>query len=124
MGIAKVLKPRARTLVEMAEMGRYFFSRGVTLDEKAAAKHLTAESKPLLEKVRAQLAETEWNTAALDAVVKSVSESASVGMGKVAQPIRVAVTGGTTSPGIGETLELIGKDESLQRIDAAIARIQ
>lgn len=123
VGIAKVLKPRARTLVEMAEMGRYFFSRGVTLDEKAAAKHLTAESKPLLEKVRAQLAETEWNTAALDAVVKSVSESASVGMGKVAQPIRVAVTGGTTSPGIGETLELIGKDESLQRIDAAIARI-
>lgn len=122
-GIVRALRPRAKTLVEMAEMGRYFFSSGVQLDEKAAQKHLTADSKPLLEKVREKLQGAAWDTASLDAVIKAVSEEASVGMGKVAQPVRVAVTGGTTSPGIGETLELIGKDESLRRIDAAISRI-
>lgn len=64
----------------------------------------------------------EWSVEALDGVVKQVSEASSVGMGKVAQPIRVALTGNTTSPGIGETLVLVGRDESLLRIDAALTR--
>ena len=59
---------------------------------------------------------TPWSAAALDAVIKAVSEPAGVGMGKVAQPVRVAVTGNTVSPGIGETLELIGRDEALARM--------
>ena len=57
-----------------------------------------------------------------DEVVKKVSEQAGVGMGKVAQPVRVAATGGTVSPGIGETLELLGREETLHRLDAALAR--
>ena len=64
-----------------------------------------------------------WTPEALEGVVKAVSESAQVGMGKVAQPIRVSVTGGTASPGIGETLQLIGREETLRRIDAALASI-
>jgi glutamyl-tRNA synthetase len=121
--IAVALRPRAKTVKEMAEMASYFFSAGVTLDEKAAAKFVNPETKPLLEAARGALAELPaWATVEIDAVVKAVSEKASVGMGKVAQPLRVAVTGGTTSPGIGETLEIVGRDESLARIDAALKR--
>lgn len=116
-------RERAKTLEEMATSALPYFQRGVTLDEKAAAKHLTADSKPLLQQVRDGIsALPEWTVEQLDAVVKAVSEKAGVGMGKVAQPVRVAVTGGTVSPGIGETLLLLGRDEALQRMDAALAR--
>jgi glutamyl-tRNA synthetase len=121
--MVEVLRARARTLQEMAEMAAYFFSDGVALDEKAAAKHLGPESKPVLQAVREALAAAaEWKTEPLDGAIKAVSEQLKVGMGKVAQPVRVAVTGNTASPGIGETLELVGREQSLKRIDAALAR--
>jgi len=117
-------RERAKTQQEMADMALKYFQHGVALEEKAAAKHLTAESKPLLAQVREHAAAlSQWSAAALDDVVKKVSEQAAVGMGKVAQPVRVAVTGGTVSPGIGETLELLGREESLHRLDAALARL-
>jgi glutamyl-tRNA synthetase len=122
--IVLALRERSKTLVEMAELARFFFGRGVSIDEKAAAKHLTPESKSLLAQVGERLASApRWEAPALDTAIKAVSESAAVGMGKVAQPVRVAVTGGTVSPGIGETLELIGRDEALRRIDEALQRI-
>lgn len=121
--VVLAFRERAKTQQEMADMALKYFQHGVTLEEKAAAKHLTAESKPLLTQVREHAAALpEWTAAALDEVVKKVSEQAAVGMGKVAQPVRVAVTGGTVSPGIGETLELLGREESLHRLDAALAR--
>jgi glutamyl-tRNA synthetase len=116
-------RERAKTLVEMATMALPYLKQGVTLDEKAAAKHLTGDSLKLLGQVREEAASLPaWEVSALDAVIKTVSERAGVGMGKVAQPVRVAVTGNTTSPGIGETLQLLGKDEALRRLDAALAR--
>jgi len=118
--VAKVLAPRSHTLREMAETSRYFFSTGVTVDAKAAAKHLGPESKALLGQAREALAQAPWEAAAIEGVVKVIAEKAAVGMGKVAQPIRVAVTGGTASPGLGETLELIERAEVLRRIDAAL----
>ncbi len=125
--IVLALRERSRTLVEMAELALPFFGRGVTLDPKAAQKHLTAESRPLLTALRTKLANLTalkgWQTLELDAQVKAVSEEANIGMGKVAQPLRVAITGGTISPGIGETLELIGREESLRRLDAALAKL-
>jgi glutamyl-tRNA synthetase len=121
--VVLAFRERAKTLQEMTDTALKYFEHGVTLDEKAATKHLTAESKPLLTLVREQVAALpQWSAAALDEVVKKVSEQAGVGMGKVAQPVRVAVTGGTVSPGIGETLELLGREESLHRLDAALAR--
>jgi glutamyl-tRNA synthetase len=116
-------RERAKTLVEMATMAVPYLKSGVTLDEKAAAKHLTADSLPLVRQVRDEVAALpEWTVPTLDAVIKTVSERAGVGMGKVAQPVRVAVTGNTVSPGIGETLLLLGRDEALRRLDAALAR--
>jgi glutamyl-tRNA synthetase len=123
--LVEVFRERCRTLVEFAERAREYFGHGVTLEPKAAAKHLTADSKGLLEKVREQLLACQsWQPEPLEEVVKVVSEAAGVGMGKVAQPIRVAVTGGTASPGIGQTLELLGRQETLFRIDAALASIR
>ncbi|MCY1045448.1 glutamate--tRNA ligase [Corallococcus sp. bb12-1] len=117
------LRERTQTLDEMANTASIYFRTGVTLDEKAAAKHLSGDSLGLLRQAREKLeALPAWTVEPLDGVVKTVSEAASVGMGKVAQPLRVAITGNTTSPGIGETLLLVGREEALRRIDAALAR--
>ena len=120
--LVEAFRDRSKTLVEMAEKARVYYSKGVTLDAAAAAKHLDAAGKDTLRKVREALAKIErWVAPDLDPVVKTISEATGLGMGKIAQPLRVAVTGNTVSPGIGDTLELIGRDESLQRIDAALA---
>lgn len=116
-------RERAKTLDEMATMAAPYLLKSVTLDEKAAAKHLTADSLKLVRQVRDEAAALpDWSVATLDGIIKTVSEKAGVGMGKVAQPVRVAITGNTVSPGIGETLLLLGKDEALRRLDAALAR--
>src|SRR5215831_10800297 len=118
-GVVIALRPRAKTLKEMADMAAYFLTRGVKLDPAAAAKHLTGDSLKLLQEVQARLVKLRnWEAAAIETTLKSVAEHAKVGLGKVAQPVRVAVTGSTVSPGIGETLELVGRDEALARIDA------
>lgn len=121
--VVVALRARVRTLVEMADTAAYFFSRGVTVDEKAAQKHLGPDARPVLEEVKVSLSQVpEWSAEMLETAVKFVSEKLKVGMGKVAQPVRVAVTGNTASPGIGETLELVGRDETLRRLDAALSR--
>ena len=118
--VVLALRERSKTLVEMAELARPFFVRP-ELDPKAAAKHLDEPGKALLRRAREAIGGvTPWAAAGIDPLLKSLAESAGVGLGKVAQPIRVAVTGSTVSPPIGETLELLGMDESLARIDAAL----
>jgi glutamyl-tRNA synthetase len=118
--VVVALRERSKTLVEMADLARPFFVRP-EMDPKAAAKHLDETGKALIGKARqALIGLGAWTAAAIDPALKSLAESAGVGLGKVAQPIRVAVTGSTVSPPIGETLELLGKDEALGRIDAAL----
>jgi glutamyl-tRNA synthetase len=119
--VVVALRERSKTLVEMAELARPFFVR-VTVDPKAAAKHLDHAGKQALAMAREALhAAHSWTALAIDAAFKGVSASSGLGMGKVAQPVRVAVMGIPISPPIGETLELLGKVESLERIDAALA---
>jgi len=118
--ICAALKERATTLVELAQKAKVFYGHGVQIDPAAAAKQLGDDGKAALSQVRQVLETTEWAVPALDAVIKTVSEAMKIGMGKVAQPLRVAVTGTTVSPGIGDTLSLIGREESLARIDAAL----
>lgn len=119
-----IFRERAKTLVEMAEKCAPYFSSDMVMDEKAATKHLTASIKPALTKVLDLLNSLPaWAAHDIDGVIGQVAQQESLGMGKIAQPMRVAVTGGTVSPGIGETLELIGKEESLRRIDAALKRM-
>jgi len=110
---------RARTLAEMADHTRFFFSDGVTIDDKAGNKELLG-NRPLLEVARERLATGIFEAPALEEWAKGYAEQAGLKLGKVAQPLRVAVTGNTVSPPLFDTLVLIGRDECVRRIDAAL----
>ena len=86
------------------------------MDEGAAAL-LTPEARALLASAQKQLAAlAEWDAASLEAAIREVAEDSGVKLGKIAQPLRAALTGRTTSPGIFDVLALLGRDESLARI--------
>jgi glutamyl-tRNA synthetase len=113
-------RERVKTLKEMAVNSRYFFGESVTLDEKASAKHLTEEARGLLSALRGRLeALGEWSALSVHAALEAIATERSVSLGKVAQPLRVAVTGGTVSPPIDQTLALLGKARTLGRLAAA-----
>ena len=111
------LKARAHNLNQLAEGAAFLFSsRPLTLDEGAAAL-LTEEAKSLLGRCHATLSALgDWAHDPLDVAVRKVAEEADVKLGKLAQPLRAALTGKTTSPGIFDVLLLLGRDESLGRI--------
>jgi len=112
-------RERVKTLKEMAVNSRYFFGESVTLDEKAAAKHLTEEARGLLSALWGRLeALGEWSASSIHAALEAIATERSVSLGKVAQPLRVAVTGGTVSPPIDQTLALLGKARTLGRLSA------
>ena len=120
-GIIVAQRERAKTLKEMAENSRFFFGDHVTLDAKAAEKHLTADARMLLGELRTRLAALEdWRAAAIHAVLEGLATEKSLGLGKVAQPLRVAVSGGTVSPPIDATLVLLTKKRALDRIERAL----
>jgi glutamyl-tRNA synthetase len=116
------LKVRAKTLIELSESTLFFFrTRPILLDE-GAKKLLNGDGASLLAKARSALeGEGHWTAAALDAAIRQVAEQAGVGLGKIAQPLRAALTGSTTSPGIFDVLELLGRVESLGRLDDALS---
>ncbi len=111
------LKERAKTLVELKTGVAFLFAkRPLPLDEKATAL-LNDEGKAALKGVLAVLiSATEWNAPALEAAVKVHAEAQGLKLGKLAQPLRAALTGTASSPGIFDVLEVLGRDESLARI--------
>jgi glutamyl-tRNA synthetase len=115
------VKQRSRTLVELTA-GLAFYARSGTpsLDEKAATI-LTPDAKVVLARVAGALEPATWTEPALESAVKSFAEGAGIKLGQVAQPLRVALTGSTVSPGIFEVLAILGRDESLSRLRAASA---
>ncbi len=114
-----VLKPRAKSVDELVEGAAFLFKqRPLELTEKAASQ-LDDEARARLGGLSARLAkENHWTLEALEATTKSYAEELELGLGKLAQPLRAALTGTTTSPGIFDVLVLLGKEESLARIDA------
>jgi glutamyl-tRNA synthetase len=115
---------RARTLVEMAEISAFFYRDYDEFDDKAAKKHLKAAAREPLQQTREKLAALEnWDAEDLHKVVVEVAELLELNLGKVAQPLRVAVVGRAASPGIDVTLELVGKEACLRRIDRALEYI-
>ncbi len=123
--LADALRERAKTLSEMADQARiYVGAEGISYAPAAAQKQLKPAAAPLLRAVRDGLAAlADWTEDATQGVVERVAEQAQVGLGKVAQPVRVAVTGDTASPGIGTTLRLLGRDRTLGRLDRAVSYI-
>ncbi len=112
------LKERAKTLVELAASAA-FLARTLPLPfEEKAAKLLTPEARAMLGELRQALASIEFTAAALDAALRSFAENTGRKLGQVAQPLRAALTGSTTSPGIDATLAALGREEALGRIGA------
>jgi glutamyl-tRNA synthetase len=111
------LKERAKTLVELLDAASFLWAgRPLTLDEKAKAL-LTTEARQMIGVLVPQLAaSSEWNAASTEAAVRSFAEVKGLKLGSVAQPLRAALTGRTTSPPIFDVLSVLGKDESLARL--------
>ncbi len=122
--VVVALRERVHTLKEMAEKARIWYGPLQSYDDAAVAKHLrTATARPALEAAHAQLAGLgEWSVENVHAAIEAAATSIGQGMGKVAQPLRVALTGTQVSPSIDHTTFLAGRDEALRRIEAALAR--
>jgi glutamyl-tRNA synthetase len=113
-------RERSKTLKEMAEASRFFFELPASYEEKAARKNLTPETAPVLEQARSALGKlTDWAAPAIHAEIQGLADAGGLGLGKVAQPIRVAVSGGSVSPPIDQTLAILGREETLKRLDRA-----
>ncbi|MCP1727028.1 glutamyl-tRNA synthetase [Natronospira proteinivora] len=116
---------RAKTLVEMADNSLFFFQDFDAFDEKAAKKNLRPVAEEPLKVVKEDLAALDdWQPEKVHGVVTAVAERLELKLGKVAQPIRVAVSGGPVSPPIDQTLALLGKEVTLARIEKALAYIE
>jgi glutamyl-tRNA synthetase len=110
----------------LAEISAFCYRDFEEYDETSAKKHLRLVAREPLEKLRAAfelLAYEDWTAEELKRVVARIAEELAVNMGKIAQPLRVAIVGRAASPGIDETLLLVGKDATLRRIDQALAYI-
>jgi len=124
-GVIETLQPRSKTLVEMAESAVFYYKDDIEFDEKAAKKFLKPEILPVLEKSAAYIQDLEAYTQdTLETIFKQILEETGLKFGKVAQPLRVAITGTTVSPGIFEMLLALGKEKTVLRIKTAIGFIQ
>ncbi|MFK7853161.1 MAG: glutamate--tRNA ligase [Granulosicoccus sp.] len=120
--IANLLRDRAKTLKDMAESARYFYEAPVSYDEKAAKKQFKNATAPVLQTAAAGLDGIDsWDAETIQGVLDSSVESLSIGFGKLGQPLRLAITGGTQSPSLADTIALIEKAEVLERLHKAIA---
>lgn len=117
-----VLKVRAKNLNEVVDGAAFLFAkRPLVMTEKAAAL-LEGDARTILRSVcNALAAQNDWTSEALEATTKALAEEQGLGLGKLAQPMRAALTGTTTSPGIFDVLVLLGRDEALARLDAQAA---
>lgn len=123
--VVKAQRERAKTLVEMAHNSAFFYRDFDTFDEKAATKNLKPEIRDILAGLRACLSGLqEWNAEGIHQAVTEIAEAHGLKMGKLAQPLRVAVCGTDVSPPIDVTVALIGRERTLRRIDKALAYIE
>jgi glutamyl-tRNA synthetase len=117
------LRERAKTLVELIDMARYYLDDQITYDEKAAAKFLTPAAADSMIVLGAKLAAlVEFTEANIEQAFATTLEERGLKMGDLAQPVRVALTGSTVSPGIHDVIAVLGKDRSVARLKQAVAR--
>ena len=119
--VVVALRERTKTLKEMAAASRYFYEDFESYDEKAAKKNFKGEARQVLQQLGVQFsAVTEWDGEALHQIVLDTAEKLDLKLGKVAQPLRVAISGQAATPGIDVTLTLLGRAKTLARIQRAI----
>jgi glutamyl-tRNA synthetase len=121
--IIAALRERSKTLKEMADGSLLFFRAPLAYDEKAVTKHITAELLPILRELFEDFERcTDWTATALHELLLERAARSGLALGKLAQPVRLALCGGTVSPPIDATLAILGKSESLERLSRALAR--
>ena len=123
--VLKVFQERCNTLVELAAEIRFLYEDFDEYNAKQAKKQFKENTLPILESLKQQYSELDdWNAAAIHHVVENTVNTLEVGFGKVGQPLRLAVTGHGKSPSIDVTLELLGKEKTLGRLEQAISFIE
>ena len=117
----ETLQPRSKTLVEMAESAAFYFKKDIELEEKAAKKFLKETARQPLElTLKYLIALDTFTEKNLEDALKQVMEDTELKFGKIAQPLRVALTGTTVSPGIFEMILALGREKTLSRIEKAL----
>ena len=125
ISVVKVFRERAETMLHMAESCRYCYEDFKQLDPKSVKKHLRPVILGPLESVSKKFNQlSEWSSENIESCIKDTVTSHDITMGKLGQPLRVAVTGGSVSPPIDKTIWLIGKDRILRRLEQAIKIIE
>ena len=126
--VVETLKERSKTLVEMADFGAFYFKTRIEYEPRAAEKHLTPEVLEPLRELTAALERTaaagRFDAKAVEAAFQGVLGPRGMKLGQLAQPVRVALTGTTISPGIFEVIETLGAERTLARLRDAIAFVE
>ncbi len=121
----ETLKMRSRTLVEMAEGASFYFQDDIAYEEKGDKKFLKTSVMKLLEEIKERLEKTDdFTQKGLETLFLGFLEEQQIKLGKIAQPLRVALTGKTASPGLFEVMEVLGKEKVLKRLTDAISHIK
>ncbi|MBI4228785.1 MAG: glutamate--tRNA ligase [Deltaproteobacteria bacterium] len=122
--IVENLRERAKTLLDIVNSADYFFTDEIKFDDKAKNRFLTAESLPIFEKLINKLSRLDkFSIEELEGIFQEIIDESGLKLVNVAQPTRVALTGGTVSPGIFEVMEILGKDIVIERLKKAVANI-
>jgi glutamyl-tRNA synthetase len=119
------LKERAKTLVELVDFAKFYLRDDIEIDAKAAAKFLKPEVKEPLGVLASEVEKIDgdFSEASIQPVFEGVLARFSLKLGQLAQPVRVALTGGTVSPGIYEVIAVLGRDRTVARLRKALAQI-
>ena len=119
--VVEVMRDRSRTLEEMVDGSIYFYQDTLDYDDKAIKKHLRPASEHILAELRARLEKIEhWESETINDAIEALMAEQDIKLGKIAQPLRVAISGSSATPGIDVTTKLVGQKRALKRIDAAL----
>jgi len=123
--MVKTLRERSKTLVELVDSAGFYLTDDISIDEKAATKLLTPEVRaPITKLIEKLTALDDFTEANIEQVFSTVLEDLGLSMGQLAQPVRVALTGSTVSPGIHEVIAVLGKERTVRRLRSALKRLQ
>jgi glutamyl-tRNA synthetase len=123
-GVIKTLQPRSKTFVEMAEAAVFYYTPPESYEEKGVKKFFKPEMAPVIRDLIAELESTEtFDEKHLEPAFVKVMEAHDLKFGKIAQPVRLALSGKTVSPGIFEVIEILGRDETIARLEKAVPSI-
>lgn len=118
------LQPRAKTVLELIDLAQFIYATRPLAIDAAASALLTSDSRSVLKDMAGTLRGlNEWSVPSIDAAMRSLAEAKGLKLGKLAQPLRAALTGRTVSPGIFEVMVLIGREESMARLEDQIGAV-